>query len=631
MANVKKKKETSNRGLRIVLYAFTLFFAGIVFALDSNVPLGTAVGALYAIVVLFTWLLQGKYDTLIITLICTVLFILGYIESPPAMADNYSPEINRIISLVIIWVCAVLVILAKKGFDGLDKALENLEDKVEERTKRLKESQEELRESEQLYRYLYEHANEMYVSIDPNDATIITCNQTLCRVTGYSQEEIIGQDMYFIYHPDCHDEAKKSFHSFEETKKLGGVAKSLRTKKGKKIEVLLNVSAATDDEGNIQYYRSSWTDVTDFNKAQRIALENDRRMRHLVENVTDYAIISMDLEGNIENWNKGAERLKGYKSDEIIGKNFTTFFTKKDQEAGKPLQLLQRAIKEGHAIDEGLRVKKNGEKFWVNVTIAPIYDGEGQMQGFSKITRDLTEVKKAAEIQQNYTTELELKNTELEQFVYIASHDLQEPLRTVTSFSELLHREYGETFDETGKKSMRFILEATERMRKLILALLHYGLIGKGNELQTVDCGKILDNLKVDLDTTIENQEAEITVGKLPNKLKAYPTEMRQLFQNLISNAIKFSPSDRTPTIHISAAQKNGQWQFAVKDNGIGIEENHKERIFKIFQRLNNRKNYEGTGIGLAHCKKIVDLHKGKIWVESTVGEGSTFYFTIPK
>ena len=220
------------------------------------------------------------------------------------------------------------------------------------------------------------------------------------------------------------------------------------------------------------------------------------------------------------------------------------------------------------------------------------------------------------------------KNKELEQFAYIASHDLQEPLRTVQSFSQLLSTEYKDRFDETGQKSLEYIGAATVRMSNLIKGLLDYSRIGKERALSNVDCNVLLTEIRDDLSAMINETQGSISFDILP-KIRGYETELRLLFQNLIINGLKFRDLERHPVIEISAKRVGSFWQFTVKDNGIGIAEEHTEKIFSIFQRLHDKESYEGTGIGLAHCRKIVELHAGQIWVESQVGQGSVFYANI--
>lgn len=226
------------------------------------------------------------------------------------------------------------------------------------------------------------------------------------------------------------------------------------------------------------------------------------------------------------------------------------------------------------------------------------------------------------------TAELERKNKELEQFAYVASHDLQEPLKTTSGFVELLRKQYKGRLDETADKYLDYISQASDRMRTLIKDLLDYSRIGRAKAFVPVDCNVLLHEVLADMDKGIKENGAVVRSADLP-VVYAFSTELKLLFQNLISNSIKFKRPDVPPVVNIHAEKENHGWKFAISDNGIGIEKQHLDRIFIIFQRLHNRKDYEGSGIGLAHCKKIVELHGGKIWVESKPGAGSTFYFTI--
>lgn len=224
--------------------------------------------------------------------------------------------------------------------------------------------------------------------------------------------------------------------------------------------------------------------------------------------------------------------------------------------------------------------------------------------------------------------ELQIKNKELEQFAYVASHDLQEPLRTTTGFIQLLQKQYKGKIDEKADLYLNYISDASNRMRVLIKDLLDFSRIGTNVELQQVDCNSVLQNMLKDISLAIEESKARVEFTGLP-VITGYATEIKLLFQNLIINAIKFRKKEVLPIIKITAQQKQDYWEFAVSDNGIGIEEKYNQKIFNIFQRLHTREEYVGSGIGLSHCKKIVELHHGKIWVTSLPGEGSTFHFTL--
>jgi len=254
---------------------------------------------------------------------------------------------------------------------------------------------------------------------------------------------------------------------------------------------------------------------------------------------------------------------------------------------------------------------------------------EQQVQERTQNLAQMTiEERKARREANEANKELERKNKELEQFAYVASHDMQEPLRTISSFVDLLNSQYKDRFDERAQKYMTYIVQGSDRMKVLINDLLEYSRIGKKREAAKINLNETVNAVLQDLSKAIADAGAIIEIEDLPI-ITAYPTEIKQLFQNLIVNAIKFRKKGTAPRIKVAAKKKDGEWQFMVHDNGIGIEPEHSDRIFVIFQRLHTRNEYEGSGIGLSHCKKIAELHKGKIWVESTPGEGSSFFFTV--
>lgn len=244
-----------------------------------------------------------------------------------------------------------------------------------------------------------------------------------------------------------------------------------------------------------------------------------------------------------------------------------------------------------------------------------------------KSNKELAEKNAAIEAK---SKELEIKSEEMEQFAYVASHDLQEPLNTITSWMSLIKTE---GLDDTGKQSYKFILESTERMRKLIRGLLEYSKSGSNTQSGLIDLNTIVDTVKANLFKVIADSGSTIHHSRLPT-ITGYEVEITLLFQNLINNAVKFRKDGVAPVVEIKANEIKGEngekmWEIAVADNGIGIPAQHKDKIFGIFKRLHSQSKYQGTGIGLAHCKKIVELHKGSIWVESEEGKGSTFFFTL--
>ena len=260
----------------------------------------------------------------------------------------------------------------------------------------------------------------------------------------------------------------------------------------------------------------------------------------------------------------------------------------------------------------------------------PIRDETGAVVGMVIVANEITEQKRAELALEERSRELERSNADLEQFAYVASHDLQEPLRMVSSFVEILAKDYQDSLDEQAKKYMGFVLDGARRMNALIDDLLSFSRVGSSEiPREPINCEEIVESVISDLRTIIDENGAVVTHEPLPT-VRGDPTLLPQLFQNLVSNGIKFRRQHQ-PHIHISAEEQANQWVFLVRDDGIGIEARHFERIFLMFQRLHQRSEYPGTGIGLAMCKRIVENHGGKIWLESELGKGTTFYFSLPK
>jgi C4-dicarboxylate-specific signal transduction histidine kinase len=264
----------------------------------------------------------------------------------------------------------------------------------------------------------------------------------------------------------------------------------------------------------------------------------------------------------------------------------------------------------------------DGRSVWLYGNATPLKDGEGGTIGAIGAFIDVTE-------RHEDEDELRRSNDELQQFAYIASHDLQEPLRMVLSYLALLNRKFGDDLNPKAKEYMSTAVEGAERMRQLVDDLLQFSRVeSKGREIVGVDMNKAVEAVLTDLQVAVTKAEAQVTVGPLPTVL-ADDTQMKQLLTNLISNAIKFRGAHK-PLIEVSATESPANWTFAVRDNGIGIDPHYIDKLFHMFQRLHTKDEYPGTGIGLAISKKIVERHGGRIWVDSEPGKGSTFYFTLP-
>jgi light-regulated signal transduction histidine kinase (bacteriophytochrome) len=271
----------------------------------------------------------------------------------------------------------------------------------------------------------------------------------------------------------------------------------------------------------------------------------------------------------------------------------------------------------------------SGNSLYFSINAHLLYDKEGIPINIEGTLRNINERRQMQDEMISKNRKLEFQNTELEQFAYIASHDLQEPLITVSHCSELLEEELAGKLDEDQQHYLTFIRSSTSRMQLLVKGLLDYSRIGKERKKTIIDCNTIISDVILDMKSSIDECNAIIEYDDLPT-IEANATEMRQLFQNLISNALKFRKKETNPKIKITAVMEEKKWVFSVTDNGIGIKKEDFEKVFVIFKRLHNRNEYQGTGIGLSHCKKIIEHHNGRIWVESKYNEGSTFKWTLP-
>ncbi|HTL71284.1 MAG TPA: ATP-binding protein [Candidatus Eisenbacteria bacterium] len=359
-----------------------------------------------------------------------------------------------------------------------------------------------------------------------------------------------------------------------------------------------------------------------------------RILRDAIACIEDYAIFTLDPEGRVLTWNKGAERIKGYAPWEIVGKHFSVFYLEEDRNAGKPEQALAAARKHGKFEDETWRMRKDGSRFWASLVLTAIRDDEGRVRGFLKVTRDLTERRLAEERLERLvlertkelharTEDLIEKNQELEQFCHIASHDLQEPLRKILNYSEMLDAPGNEPF---RKDHLARVRKAAEKMKTLIGGLLDFSRADRTEGFLTVDTREILVSVIDDLEAA---KQAQILVGPMP-VLRADALLLRQLFQNLIANSLKFAKKDERCRIDVASGERDGFHEIRVRDNGIGFDPAYLDKIFKPFQRLHTNE-YGGSGIGLAICSKIMHKHGGRILAESRPGEGATFILLFPK
>jgi PAS domain S-box-containing protein len=356
-------------------------------------------------------------------------------------------------------------------------------------------------------------------------------------------------------------------------------------------------------------------------EALRQADRNARLLAAIVES-SDDAIISKDLNGVITSWNKSAERLFGYTAAEAVGQSITILIPpERIEEETRILASLRRGERVDHF--ETVRVTKDGSRLNVSLTISPVRDAEGRIVGASKVARDITAWKQQE-------AALKQANVDLQQFAYAASHDLQEPLRSVTAYTQLLEMDLGEQIGDRGKEFVHYIVEASTRMHNLLRDLRVYLQISTADHepADEIDAGEIVHKALQNLDAAIRESGASITFAGLP-RVRMPAFELEHVFQNLIANAIRYR-SSAPPRVNIAASRQGEEWVFSIQDNGIGIAPQFQKQIFDIFRRLHSQSEYPGTGMGLAICQRSLARHGGKIWVESEPEKGSTFYFTIP-
>jgi len=627
-----------------------------------------------------------------------------------------------------------------------------------------KAAEEHLAQMESRYRGLLEAAPDAMVVV--NEAgEIVLLNVQAQKQLGYSRDELVGQKVKNII-PEGFAERLISDGTRSAPEALAqrigtGIELSARRKDGSSFPIEIMLSPLESPEGTL--ITAAIRDITQRKQADEHLRQSEELLRLTVSSVKDYAIFVLDPQGRIASWNEGAEMLKGYSAEEIVGEHFSRFYTPEDVNSGKPGFELEQAVRNGHVEDEGFRVRKDGSLFLADVVITALHDGEGRLRGFGKFIHDLTEKKEAEKNLTQLTRELTLKlqlldsviegttdpiyvrdvedrfilansacarifrrsanqvvgrsmrellpnasyyavaqsdrevmcageprtveevaeidgvvriflttkgpyrdadqkiigttgvarditerkrseehmvktaaelkrsNDELQQFAYVASHDLQEPLRMVASFTGLLAKRYKGRLDSDADEFIDFAVDGCNRMQGLIQDLLAYSRAGRnGKPVRAISAEDALQEALGNLRLAVEQSGAVVTNDPLP-VIRTDDTQLAQIFQNLIANAIKYHSAE-APCVHISA-MKNGsqEWVFSVRDNGLGIDPKYFDRIFTLFQRLHRQNEYEGTGIGLAICKKLVERMGGRIWVESQLGKGSTFFFALPE
>jgi len=498
-----------------------------------------------------------------------------------------------------------------------------------------KNAEARLRESEERFRAVVDSANEGILVYD-KALNIIAGNQAAERIIGLPLVDIIGAAGFTSLLPCVHADGRPLGEKDRPTRVtlrsgegLTNYVVGIQRPEGRLTWLSVN-TAFLRHPGQADWYGivSTIGDITAQRNAEMALRESEARFRQTFELAA--AGIAHVVDGRFTRVNRSLCEILGRSEAQLLGSSVKDVSHPEDRDVSDPIR---KRILAGEA--EAVRFEKRylrpgGQVVWAEVVIALVRNEARAPLYEIAIFHDITERKQAEAALAAAHDELKRSNAELEQFAYVASHDLQEPLRMVSSYTQLVQRRYGDRLDGDAKEFMGFVVEGAARMKQLIEDLLAYSRVGtRGKEFQPVEVEAPLRRAISNLRTAIEESSAAVTWDPLPTA-SADDMQLTQLFQNLIGNALKFRSSS-VPRIHVAAKELDAEWEFAVADNGIGIEPQYFERIFMVFQRLHNKTEYPGTGIGLAICKKVVERHGGRIWVTSQPGAGSSFHFTLPK
>ncbi len=528
----------------------------------------------------------------------------------------------------------------------------------------LKMKNEELKQSEERYHKMVSEVLDYAIILLDKDGKVLDWNKGAEKLKGYKTSEIVGKSFRLFYPKDEKERGLPEKLLNEAAKKGSVLHEGWRVKKdGTRFWGNVAITALYGDNGEIVGYSKVTRDLTErkitedrfgnlveeLHQANEQLRQSEERYHRMIEEVQDYAIIMLDEFGNIQNWNTGAQVIKGYTASEVIGKNFRIFYTKEDQLNELPGKLLEQARAHGKVTHEGWRVRKDGSLFWGSVVITALHGSTGEMLGFSKVTRDLTERKNAEDSLRRSAAQLDLKNkalerlnAELSSFTYVASHDLKEPLRKIQVYASMI--EDAGPGASRNTEYLAKIRQGAQRMQSLIDNLLAYSQVSNDHtsKFEKVDLNDVLNNVQADLEILIRDKSVSITSDPLP-AVNGIDYQLHQLFLNLLTNAIKFSRAGVRPEIVITAGKLRGPeipggiskssntyHHIAFRDNGIGFSGEVSGRIFEAFQRLNPREAFAGTGIGLAIVKRIMDNHGGIVSAEGHPGKGAIFHVYLP-
>jgi PAS domain S-box-containing protein len=614
--------------------------AAVVFALNLAFPAEAALGVLYLGAVWLVGRSRSGQAVIAVAGLCTVLAIAAVLAHPPDPREAHPVLLDFVFALLAVWIGTGMTIewlKAERARDQLRKSADESSrrraEELETASRRLNTEMAERQQGEAARARLADilERSPDCVAIIRVDGRLAYLNQAGRGMLGVAPSQEIGQVDFHDFQPRRLRE--KFDREMLPAARRAGLWKgefALRPRGGGDDVPVSMVVLAHREGGVVEYWALVARDVSHQREAQRALRESEGRLRAIFEAAMD-CIITVDDKGRIVEFNRAAEKTFRSMRGAVMGKEMAELFL--------PLASRQRyrrnlshyqALGEGSMLGKRLELTMNradGEPFVAQLAIQPVaLKGEPV---FTLFLQDITERKRAEQMIARRTEELARSNADLAKFAYVASHDLLEPLRAVSSHCQMLQLKYQGQLDEAADEHIGFAVSGAARMKRLIHDLLSYSRIGtQGQPFEPVSSRQMVGEALQNLETAIQESGARIEYGELPT-VAGDRRQLPQLFQNLIGNAIKYRGVE-PPRIQVSARRRGADWLFSIQDNGIGIEPQHAERIFVIFKRLHGRNQYGGTGIGLAICKKIVERHGGKIWVEPAPRQGSQFHFTLP-
>jgi chemotaxis family two-component system sensor kinase Cph1 len=491
-------------------------------------------------------------------------------------------------------------------------------------TELIKNNGKTSKNGEECYREIFFNDHTVMILIDPIKLNIVDANLAAIDFYGYSLEEFSKMKISDINMLD--EELVKEEMQKAISKQKNHFIFKHRLSNGKVRDVEVYSGLISHNNKNLLY--SIIHDITAHREVGLALLESEKRFRLIFDQLPIGSII-VSLDHTPIRVNNALSIMLGYSKEELLSMKYQEYTHPDDLNMEIEMKILLNSGEIDSFEMEKRYIHKNGNVVWGKLYLSSVKDQTGTPVNIMSMVEDITKRKKLEIKEENLINKLESSNKELEQFAYVSSHDLKEPLRMITSFLQLLQRRYANDLDEDANDFIDFAVEGAQRLNSMINDLLEYSRIGsKEIKFEYLQSEKILETVQINLKPFVEDTNARITHDPLP-LIFANDQMMVQLFQNLIGNGIKYR-GKADPEVHISAEYLDDEYIFSVKDNGIGIDPKHLERIFTIFQRLNSREEYDGTGIGLAIAQRILQKHNGRIWVESELGKGSTFYFTIP-